>query len=119
MDCVHLQIDLQATTGYKDCIFGGEATFDTNKQDVTKWSAGVGATQNSHCEGPVAHPSASLNQSTLKGIYTLLAGIALTTWLPLAASKTDTIQLTGFVALLMMAKLSAQTRLWQAERSVT
>jgi len=36
------KIDLQATTGYKDCIFGGEATFDTNKQDVTKWSAGVG-----------------------------------------------------------------------------
>ena len=41
----NLQIDLQATTGYKDCIFGGEATFDTNKQDVTKWSAGVGVFQ--------------------------------------------------------------------------
>ncbi len=40
--CVRVQIDLQATTGYKDFIFGGEATFDTNKQDVTKWSAGVG-----------------------------------------------------------------------------
>lgn len=39
---MHVQIDLQATTGYKDIIFGGEATFDSAKQDVTKWSAGVG-----------------------------------------------------------------------------
>lgn len=37
------QIDLQASTGYKDFIFGGEATYDSGKQDVTKWSAGVGA----------------------------------------------------------------------------
>ena len=36
------QIDLAATTGYKDFIFGGEATFDSAKQDITRWTAGVG-----------------------------------------------------------------------------
>ena len=39
---MHAQIDLQATTGYKDFIFGGDATYDTAKQDVTKWATGVG-----------------------------------------------------------------------------
>ena len=39
---MYAQIDLAATTGYKDFIFGGEATFDSAKQDVTKWTAGVG-----------------------------------------------------------------------------
>ena len=39
---VCVQIDLAATTGYKDFIFGGDATFDSAKQDITKWTAGVG-----------------------------------------------------------------------------
>ena len=47
--CIHAQIDLQATTGYKDIIFGGEATFDSAKQDVTKWSAGVGMSHQLPC----------------------------------------------------------------------
>lgn len=36
------KVDVAFTTGYKDVIFGGEATYDSAKNDLTKWSAGVG-----------------------------------------------------------------------------
>lgn len=36
------KVDLAATTGYKDIVFGGEATYDSAKGDVTKWAAGAG-----------------------------------------------------------------------------
>lgn len=36
------KVDLAATTGYKDIVIGGEATYDSAKGDVTKWSAGAG-----------------------------------------------------------------------------
>ena len=37
------KVDIAATTGHKDITFGGEATYDSAKGDITKWSAGVGA----------------------------------------------------------------------------
>jgi hypothetical protein len=39
------KVDLAATTGYKDVVVGGDATYDSSKNDITKWSAGIG-TQN-------------------------------------------------------------------------
>ena len=36
-------VDIAATSGYKDVVFGGLATFDTAKNNsLTKWSLGVG-----------------------------------------------------------------------------
>ena len=56
------KVDLAATTGYKDIVVGGEATYDSAKGQVTKWAAGVGA--RFHTETAVypqrsspAHPS--------------------------------------------------------------
>ena len=36
------KVDLAVTTGYKDIVFGSEATYDSAKGDVTKWAAGAG-----------------------------------------------------------------------------
>lgn len=46
------KVDLAATTGYKDIVAGGEATYDSAKGQVTKWAAGVGA--RSCCSPPSA-----------------------------------------------------------------
>ena len=45
------KVDLAATTGYKDVVVGGEATYDSAKGQVTKWAAGVGALPLSHRRG--------------------------------------------------------------------
>ena len=37
------KVDLAASTGYKDIVVGGEATYDSAKGQVTRWAAGVGA----------------------------------------------------------------------------
>ena len=37
------KVDLAVTTGHGDIVCGGETSFDTAKNTVTRWSVGAGA----------------------------------------------------------------------------
>ena len=37
------KVDLAVTTGHNDIVCGGETSFDTAKNTVTRWSIGAGA----------------------------------------------------------------------------
>ena len=37
------KVDLAVTTGHNDIVCGGETSFDTAKNTVTRWSVGAGA----------------------------------------------------------------------------
>ena len=39
------KVDLAVTTGHGDIVCGGETSFDTAKNTVTRWSVGAGAPQ--------------------------------------------------------------------------
>ena len=49
------KVDLAVTTGHGDIVVGGETSFDTAKNNVTRWSVGAGALPVCHVKKTTRH----------------------------------------------------------------